>query len=100
MTLTYEAGRHTISMVRGARESPTPSRIRKWDRAPYQWTVTVDALPLLGIFTSGPDAWTPGVREADRLDFPGRPDTGGGGDSPRSIEAPRRTVHPMGRVAP
>ena len=32
------------------------------------WAVTVDRIPVATRFTSRPDAWTAGVREADRLD--------------------------------
>jgi hypothetical protein len=93
MQLSYEAGRHTIKIIRSTPVSAALARIHKGECAGYQWTVTVDAVLLPGTFVSAADAWAAGVRETDRVDRAGRPDTGYPGGSRRSTEAARRTAH-------
>ena len=67
----YQAGSHTLRLF--AKDAPAGRR-RSFAGSPVaplpgtSWAVTVDRIPMETRFTSRPDAWTAGVREADRLD--------------------------------
>lgn len=66
----YQAGTHTLRLF--AKTAPSARR-RSFTGSPTaplpatSWEVTVDRVPMGTRFASKPDAWTAGVREADRL---------------------------------